>query len=267
VGDAVRLVDKAAGETSHDVVARVRRELRDAGAGKVKVGHAGTLDPFATGLLLVLIGRATRAQRWFMGAAPKRYLATARFGWISSTGDPEGELRETGRLPAEPLVLPTGLIRQRPPAYSAIKLGGERAYAKARRGEEVEMPEREVTVSEFTRVADDRFAIACSSGTYVRSLIADLGDAYCTALRRTAIGPFDVRDAGLELSLGEALARVLPVVALSGAAADDAIHGRAVALSDRVEGELLLVDADGPIAIAAAQGEGRARTLVGFRSG
>ena len=108
----------------------------------VKVGHAGTLDPFATGLLLVLVGRATRVQRFLM-ALPKRYETVARLGWTSTTGDPEGELAP-GRMPPEPLVLPTGVLRQRPPAYTAVKIGGERAYAKARRGEVVEIAEREV---------------------------------------------------------------------------------------------------------------------------
>jgi tRNA pseudouridine55 synthase len=191
--DGVFLIDKPAGITSHDVVAAVKRAL-----GGVKTGHAGTLDPFATGLLLVLTGRATRIQRHLM-ALPKRYETVAQLGALSSTGDTEGEIALTGKLPPEPLGLPTGEIRQRPPIYSAVKIGGERAYRRARRGEHVEMPERIVTVYRFEQLwrKDDRaaFCIECSSGTYVRSLIADLGDAYCLQLRRTAIGPFDVRDA------------------------------------------------------------------------
>src|SRR5918997_5290200 len=141
--DAVLLTDKPEGKTSHDVVASVRRE--HGGRKAIKVGHAGTLDPFATGLLLVLLGRATRVQRFLM-ALPKTYEAVARFGAVSSTGDPEGEIVETGAPIPEPLVLPTGALRQRPPAYSAVKVGGQRAYALARRGEEVEVPEREATV-------------------------------------------------------------------------------------------------------------------------
>ncbi len=191
------LCDKPAGITSHDVVAQARRRL---GRG-IKVGHAGTLDPFATGLLILLVGRATRIQRFVM-ELPKRYLVTARFGAVSTTGDPEGEISVTGRIPDGELELPTGVIRQRPPAYSAVKINGRRAYKLARAGESFEMPEREVTVYRFEETrragAERDFVIECSSGTYVRSLIADLGDAYCTTLRRTRIGDFDVEDADPE---------------------------------------------------------------------
>jgi tRNA pseudouridine55 synthase len=197
----VLLVAKPAGVTSHDVVASERRKL---GRG-VKVGHAGTLDPFATGLLLVLVGRATKSQRQLM-ELPKRYETLAQLGAQSSTGDTEGEITRTGRIPPDPPRLPTGEVRQRPPAYSAVKIEGERAYRRARRGELLEMPERTVIVHRFLQLWREEpsvpgglpragFEIECGSGTYVRSLIADLGDAYCLQLRRTAIGPFDVRDA------------------------------------------------------------------------
>ena len=126
------------------MVAEQRRRL---GRG-VKVGHAGTLDPFATGLLIVLAGRATRAQRFLM-ALPKRYEVVARLGWTSTTGDVEGELAP-GRMPREPLTLPTGVLRQRPPAYSAVKVAGRRAYRLARAGEAVELPEREVRVTRYS---------------------------------------------------------------------------------------------------------------------
>jgi len=202
----VLLVDKPAGITSHDAVASVRRERRQ------KTGHAGTLDPFATGLLLLLLGReATREQARFM-ALQKTYRAVARFGAVSTTGDPEGEITETGVTSSEPLELPTGDITQRPPAYSAVKVGGVRAYKLARRGEDVEVPKRQVTLYRFDQLwrRDDRaeFEIECSSGTYVRSLIADLGDAYCESLRRTAVGPFSVEDAGTLLPLADALALI-----------------------------------------------------------
>jgi tRNA pseudouridine55 synthase len=207
--DGLLLCDKPAGITSHDVVAQVRRRL---GRG-VKVGHAGTLDPFATGLLVVLVGRATKVQRFVMEMR-KRYEVTARFGAVSTTGDPEGEITVTGRVPEGDLVLVTGEVRQRPPIYSAVKIHGQRAYKLARAGVSVEMPERQISVYSFDETrrdgAERDFVIECSSGTYVRSLIADLGDAYCTALRRTRIGEFDVADADPERLLP--LEQALPLI-------------------------------------------------------
>jgi tRNA pseudouridine55 synthase len=241
--EGVLLIDKPAGVTSHDVVNAVRRSL-----GGVKTGHAGTLDPFATGLLLVLVGKATRIQRHVM-ELPKRYETIARLGALSSTGDREGEITVTGRVPPDPPVLPLGEIRQRPPIYSAVKIGGERAYRRARRGERFQMPERIVTIHRFEQLwREDRgkpgepggtasdhgkhgslerqtseqglgeqglpraaFAIECSSGTYVRSLIADLGDGYCEQLRRTAIGSFEVADAVAPPRRGEAWQAPQPV--------------------------------------------------------
>ncbi|MHB8492155.1 MAG: tRNA pseudouridine(55) synthase TruB [Solirubrobacteraceae bacterium] len=210
----VLLIDKPPGMTSHDVVARVRRAM-----GGARTGHAGTLDPFATGLLLVLVGRATRIQEQLM-ELPKRYEVVARLGATSSTGDPEGQVTLTGRIPDPHVALPSGQLRQRPPIYSAVKVRGERAYRRARRGERFEMPERIVTVHSFQEnwreetpagahqdsaagsaahaaaaLPRAAYSIECSSGTYVRSLIANLGDAYCVELRRTAIGPFAVEQA------------------------------------------------------------------------
>lgn len=218
--DGVLLIDKPAGMSSHAVVAAVRRAL-----GGVRTGHAGTLDPFATGLLLVLVGRATKAQRTLM-ALPKQYDTVARLGARSSTGDTEGEITITGRIPPDPPALPTGEVSQRPPIYSAVKVGGERAYKRARRGEHVEMPERIVTVHRFEQCWRDEdptrpraaFHIECGSGTYVRSLIADLHDAYCLELRRTAIGPFHVRDACPPPARGERWAQP-PLIALADALA------------------------------------------------
>jgi tRNA pseudouridine55 synthase len=202
------LCDKPAGITSHDLVARVRRERA------AKAGHAGTLDPFATGLLLVLLGPATRLQR-ALAELPKTYLATARLGWRSSTGDPDGELTETGAIP-ESLELPTGAIRQRTPMTSAARADGERLYRKARRGEVVTAPQRDVEVYRAGLLAGDHesaeYEIECSAGTYVRTLVETLGDAYCVALRRTAIGPFRVEDAGEELTV-EQVADLVPAAA------------------------------------------------------
>ena len=258
--DGVLLVDKPAGVTSHDVVAAERSKL----PSRVKVGHAGTLDPFATGLLLVLVGRATRVQRYLM-ELPKRYETVARLGYASTTGDVEGEIAP-GRMPPEPLALPTGRIRQRPPAYSAVHVGGRRAYALARAGEAVELPEREVDVHRFELLWRDgeraAFAIECGSGTYVRSLVADLGDAYCLELRRTGIGPFDVADAGTFASLGEALS-FLPAVELTGDVARRAGHGGAV--PGTAGGTVRLVDGDGLIALAEPRADGTLAPVVGFR--
>jgi tRNA pseudouridine55 synthase len=258
----VLLYDKPAGITSHDVVAGVRRKLGPA----IKVGHGGTLDPFATGLLLILLGRATRVQR-FLLELPKTYLVTARFGAVSSTGDPEGEIEQTGVLPSGELELPTGRVKQRPPAYSAVKLGGRRAYQLARVGAEVEPPEREVEVYRFEEIwreGDRRgFEIECSSGTYVRSLIADLGDAYCEELRRTRIGPFDVSEAESErvLDLNEALA-FLPAVPLESDEALRASHG--VAVPGSASAIVRLTDADGLIALAEPR-EGFLKPIVVLR--
>lgn len=265
--DGVRLVDKPAGLTSHDVVARVRRGYPRG----VKIGHAGTLDPFATGLLLVLVGRATRAQRFFM-ELPKRYEVEARFGAVSSTGDPEGEILETGQVPDGDLLLPVGSLRQRPPAYSAVKVGGRRAYALARAGESVELAERTVHVYRFEelwREGDRRgFLIECSSGTYVRSLIAELGDAYCLALRRTAIGDFDVACAGEQtIGLNEALS-FLPSVALDPEAAGRVAHGIAVSASSVAApaGHVRLVDERGLVALAEPGDDGLLHPRVVLRS-
>jgi tRNA pseudouridine55 synthase len=243
------------------VVARVRRSIGG------KVGHAGTLDPFATGVLLVLVGRATRVQRFLM-ALPKRYETIARLGFTSTTGDPEGEIAP-GRMPPEPFALPTGVIRQRPPAYSAVKVGGKRAYALARAGEAVELAEREVEVTRFEPLwrEDDRaaFAIECSSGTYVRSLIMGLGDAYCLELRRTGIGPFDVAGADPErvIPLDDAL-QFLPSRSLAPEDAVRASHG--VAVPGEAEGPTRLLDAEGLIAIAEPR-DGLLKPVVGFRPG
>ena len=238
----VLLIDKPAGVTSHEVVARVRRERG------VKAGHAGTLDPFATGLLLVLLGRATRLQRYLL-ALPKTYLATARLGWRSSTGDPDGELTETGRIPGS-LALPTGRVRQRVPMTSAVRVGGERLYRKAHRGEEVERPEREVEVhrAELIESAEGRaaFEIECSSGTYIRTLIESLEDAYCERLRRTAIGPHRIERAGETLEPAQALS-FLTQRRLEAREAEAISHGRAITLAGKT-GEPSV----GPVALTFA---------------
>jgi tRNA pseudouridine55 synthase len=264
----VLLYDKPQGITSHDVVAGVRRER---GRG-VKVGHAGTLDPFATGLLLILLGRATRVQRFLM-ELPKTYRVTARFGAVSSTGDPDGEIVQTGVVPADDLHLPSGRLRQRPPAFSAVKIKGRRAYALAREGAVPELPEREVEVYRFEEIwrEHDRrgFDIECSSGTYVRALIADLGDAFCEQLRRTRIGPFDVADADPErlINLNEALG-FLPELRLDPDHAKRAQHGGAVTgapVTGRADtGTIRLTDSRGLIALAEPR-DGKIKPIVVLR--
>jgi tRNA pseudouridine55 synthase len=260
------LYDKPAGVTSHDVVAGVRRALPRG----TKVGHAGTLDPFATGLLLVLVGRATRVQRFFM-ALPKRYEALARFGAVSSTGDPDGEIVHTGRVPAGSLRLPVGALRQRPPAYSAVKIAGRRAYARARAGERFDLPEREVFVQRFEERwrspdgARRRFEIECSSGTYVRSLIGALGDAYCEQLCRTGIGPFELTAADPKRIVGlEQALSFLPERRLDPEASRRAGHGAAV--SGEAAGPVRLTDEHGLVAIAEPSADGTAlKPVVGLR--
>ena len=253
---------KPAGITSHDVVAEVRRTFPRG----TKVGHAGTLDPFATGLLLVLVGRATRAQRFLM-ALSKTYRAVARLGWTSDTGDRDGVLTETGRIPAS-LEIPVGDQLQTPPAYSALKVGGRRAYELARAGESVELEPRPVTVhrAELLWHEGDRaeFEIECSSGTYVRSLVADLGDAYCEELERTAIGPFRLEDAaaGDLIPLREALS-FMPERSLSAQEAADVRNGRPVAAHEGVTGELRLTH-DGELLAIGELREGQLQPVIVF---
>jgi tRNA pseudouridine55 synthase len=262
----VILFPKPAGMTSHDVVAGVRRTFPRG----TKVGHAGTLDPFATGLLLVLVGRATRAQRFLLGL-PKAYRAVARLGWRSDTGDRDGQLEHTGRLPDHP-EMPTGPIMQRPPAHSAVRVGGERLYEKARRGEPQEGEPRPVVVhrAELVEHEGERatFEIECSSGTYVRQLVSDLGDAYCDELERTAIGPFRLEDAapGLVVPVARALA-FLPERRLERDEARRVAHGVALeaAGGEGADGPVRLTSGDELVAVAELRGR-ELRPVVVFAS-
>ena len=198
--DGVLLIDKPAGLSSHDVVAAVKRSL-----GGPKTGHAGTLDPFATGLLIVLLGRATKAQAAIMGL-PKRYETVARLGATSSTGDTEGEITRDGPDPAARARScragrSASARRRTRPSRSAASAPTRRpAAARASRCPSGSSPSTASSSSGAPRAGGRTapraaYAIECGSGTYVRSLIADLGDAYCLELRRTAIGPFLVEDA------------------------------------------------------------------------
>ena len=207
-GGAVLLHDKPAGVTSHDVVAKVRRERG------VKAGHAGTLDPFATGLLLILLGRATRLQRFLVGL-PKTYLATARLGWTSSTGDSDGELTESGAVPSS-LELPTGTVRQRVPMTSAVRVDGERLYRKAHRGEVVETPLRDVEVYRAELLSSDGGHRSLRDRVRRRDLRPHPGR---DARRRLLLGPAPHRDRPLQgrerrssSSRSERVAELVPAV-------------------------------------------------------
>ena len=204
VPSGLLLVDKPRGITSHDAVSRVRRSL-----GIRKVGHSGTLDPLATGLLVMGVGRGTRLLR-FLSEFPKLYEGTGVLGVETTTLDSEGDVvREAPVAVTEPELRATiasflGDIQQAPPAYSAVKVGGERSYKAARRGEAVDPPPRRVHVYAFNVRNFDSprfdFRVRCSGGTYVRSLVAGVGHAlecgaHVTALRRTAVGPFGVEEA------------------------------------------------------------------------
>jgi tRNA pseudouridine55 synthase len=256
--DGVLLVDKPSGVTSHDVVDVVRRRL-----GTRKVGHAGTLDPLATGLLVIGVGRATRLLR-FYGDLPKTYEGTARLGVETDTLDAEGTVVRTapvdvGRGDVErAFAALVGEALQRPPAYSAVKVGGRTLHSAARRGEEVEATPRPIRVDAFELHAfespDARFRVTCSGGTYVRVLLSDVGralgcGAHLTRLRRTAIGPYAVEDAvapneveaprPVEDAVGH-----LPLVELDAAEARAASHGTILAPAG----------VDGPYAVFSPEG-------------
>jgi tRNA pseudouridine55 synthase len=240
--EGLLLVDKPGGITSHDAIDRVRRAL-----GTRKVGHAGTLDPMATGLLVIGVGRATRLLR-FLGDLDKTYEGAARLGVETDTLDADGQVVRTREVPAS--LAPAGIraamaglegeSMQRPPAYSAVKVGGRKLVDAARAGESLEAAARPIRVRGFELVraagADLEFRVTCSSGTYVRVLLSDVGEAlgcgaHLTRLRRTSIGPFDVADAtgpddpGDPLPIERAVAH-LPRLELEPEEAVAAGHGR-----------------------------------------
>lgn len=248
--EGILVVDKPAGMTSHDVVARARRAL-----GTRKVGHAGTLDPMATGVLVLGVGRATRMLGHIAGH-DKAYEATILLGASTVTDDAEGEVIAApgvhgvsdAQIDAGIAAL-RGSIQQTPSAVSAVKVDGRRAYARVREGEDVQLPARAVTVTDFSctarRRTDDRVEldvhVECSTGTYVRALARDLGSAlgcggHLTRLRRTRVGRFTLADscaidamsADACLSLTDAACRAFPTLTLTEQEADDAVHGRAV---------------------------------------
>ena len=263
--DGLVVVDKAAGWTSHDVVAKCRGIF-----GQKKIGHSGTLDPDATGVLLIGLGRVTRLLR-FLTALPKSYTGEVVLGTATSTLDSSGEVLATFDMSVTPdevqaaAATLTGDIEQVPPMVSAVKIGGKRLHELARAGEEVERAPRPVHVARFdTAPTDDplvyRIEVDCSSGTYVRTLAADLGaalggGAHLRNLRRTAIGSFTVEEAAwldalTVLSPAEAL-RDYPAVTVSAAEAADIRHGKRVPLP---EGTLRVLDGDGDLVAVAEAG-------------
>lgn len=217
--DGILLIDKPAAWTSFDVVAKIRgaRRAQFKAAGvtptkrQLRVGHAGTLDPFATGLLIILLGDATKRSDEFL-KRDKTYEATIRLGAVSTTGDPEGEItKQSDEQPHQEAVQAVlkqfvGSITQTPPIYSAIKVGGQRAYKLARKGQDVEIPSRQVTIHSIDLLdyayPELKIRTHVSSGTYIRSLAVDIGErlgvgAYCSELRRTSIGDMNLEEARL----------------------------------------------------------------------
>ena len=214
--DGILLIDKPAEMTSFGVVARVRRVLTQQQGKKVKVGHTGTLDPFATGLMILVIGKECKNAGTY-SKLDKVYETTIRLGQTSSTGDTEGEITDISTdkpsLNAVQAVLRqfTGEITQIPPMFSAIKVNGQRAYKLAHKGEIVEIPERQITVYSCDLIEysypELRIRTHVSSGTYIRTLAQDIGTtlgtgAYCTELRRTKIAQYSIDDAQLLADMG-----------------------------------------------------------------
>jgi tRNA pseudouridine55 synthase len=285
------VVDKPAGMTSHDVVARVRRL-----AGTRRVGHGGTLDPMATGVLVVGVERATRLLTYVVGST-KRYLATIRLGQTTITDDAEGEVTSTAdpsgvtdEAIAAGIAALTGRIAQVPSAVSAIKIKGQRAYARVRKGEEVELAARPVTVSRFDLLATRREAgtldldvdVECSSGTYVRALARDLGaglkvGGHLTALRRTAVGGFTLAEAStledlaarpqpVNLEISAAAARLLPRRDATDAESRTLRHGGPLSTVG-IAGPYAVFDPAGEVLAVVSERDGRARPEVVLMGG
>ena len=291
--NGILLLDKPGGITSHDLVSRTRRR-----AGTRKVGHAGTLDPMATGLMILGLGPSTRLLTYLVGL-DKQYEATIRLGASTSTDDREGEVLETAAAAAVAAILPeqvdaavsdlTGAIEQVPSSVSAIKIDGRRAYARARDGEEVVIPARPVTVSAFDVLArrevdgflDLDVSVSCSSGTYIRALARDLGAAlgvggHLAALRRSAVGPFSVAQAGVidELDVASALlsptavaGELFPLLRLDAQASADLANGKRIPAPEslRESSGLLAAVAPGERLIGLAERRGAVlKSVVNF---
>ena len=286
MSSGILLVDKPRGITSHDVVARARRAL-----GTRKVGHAGTLDPMATGLLILGVDSATRLLTYLVGL-PKQYTATIRLGQSSTTDDAEGELSAprdandvTGAALETGIAALRGELSQVPSSFSAIKVDGKRSYELARAGAEVTLRARTVTISRFEVLAERRegqlldldVMIDCSSGTYIRALARDLGAAlgvggYLTALRRTSIGPFGVVDATpsdaiqpeLLRSPATVAAQLFPSVELGEQELIELTQGKRISVTIADAPVAAVVGASGRLAGLVSVTSGVARVLVNF---
>jgi len=291
VTSGILLVDKPQGVTSHDVVARARRLLSTR-----KVGHAGTLDPMATGLLLLGVDSATRLLTYLVGL-DKEYTATIRLGVATDTDDAEGEVvatRDASGVTDAAITAGigelTGAIEQVPSTFSAIKVDGRRAYDRARSGEQVQLSARPVTIHAFELLASRRdgdavdldVRVACSSGTYIRALARDLGTGlgvggHLTALRRTRVGPFAVADAVQLpdprehpeavvpelLEPADVAAQLFPVVHLDADQTRDLAHGKRVELDEPDTDLAAALTPDGRLAALIELRRGRARVLLG----
>ena len=289
VAPGLVLIDKPTGWTSHDVVAKVRKAV-----GTKKVGHAGTLDPLATGLLVLGIESGTKLLTFLVGA-DKTYLATIRLGVSTVSDDSQSEVLETATEAAlaevensqiqQEIQKLTGVISQRPSSVSAIKVDGKRAYDLVRAGEEVELKSREVTVSAFELISsrttlegfiDLEVKVDCSSGTYIRALARDLGQAlgvggHITALRRTRVGSFDVADSNqitdlenLTLTpLAKAASDLFPTIDLSDQQVTDLVHGKRLVNSDSGPGMIAGLSGSGNlVAVLEPVGSGLKSVVV-----
>ncbi len=290
----ILVIDKPGGMTSHDVVARARRIL-----GTRKVGHAGTLDPMATGVLILGSGRATRLLG-HLALRDKRYLATIRLGASTVTDDVEGDVLTTAPVEAvqalddadieAALARLVGTIQQRPSSVSAVKVDGRRAYDRVRAGEDVSLPARTVVVSSI-EVSDLRWLpgfvdvdvdVTCSTGTYIRALARDAGEdlgvgGHLTSLRRTRVGPFDLSSAldldefasrgrAALLDIDQVAAACFPVWRLDADSADAARVGRRIPWTgpDGAAGPVALIAEDGQFLALATDDAGTARYLAVF---
>lgn len=257
------VVDKPGGITSHDVVARARKDLNTR-----KIGHAGTLDPMATGVLVLGIGDGTRLLQ-YITAGVKAYDATVKLGQLTSTDDKEGEVIATSEIPSDipaAFAKQVGKIMQRPSSVSAIRIDGKRAYDLVREGFEVDIPPREVEVYELKinaiRGDEVDISVTCSAGTYIRAIARDCG-GHLTALRRTRVGIFDLTLAGKMMSVGEAASKIFTPRNLDLHEASEMKFGRAIDASGNA-GIVAALNTDGQLVALLEDKDGRAKPIAVF---